>query len=77
MVGIRSGGPRAAAGAGGGRVRAEEVPEGIAFLPGPDGETRPVTRITVLTLVDRREIRQFAADSTLLRSTYQRAEPEG
>ena len=57
-------------------VRADEVPEGIAFLPGPDGETRAVTRITVLTLDDRREIRQFAADGTLLRSTYQRAEPD-
>jgi len=55
-------------------VPVDEVPEGIAFVPGPTGETLPVTRITILTLDDRREIRQFAADGTLLRSTYQRAE---
>lgn len=59
------------------RVSADEVPDSIRFAPGPDGERRPVTRITILTLGDRREIRQFAADGTLLRSTYQRAESPG
>jgi hypothetical protein len=56
------------------RVRADEVPETIAFAPGPDGTLQPVTRITFLTVGDRREIRQFAADGALLKSTYQRAE---
>ena len=53
---------------------ASEVPEGIAYANGPDGTPQPVTRITTLTVGDRREIRQFGADGTLLRSTYQRAE---
>lgn len=55
-------------------VPAEEVPEGIRMVPGPDGTPTRVTRIEILTEGDRREIRQFAADGTLLRSTYQRAE---
>ena len=56
------------------RVPADEVPEQIRFAPGPDGDQRPVVRITVLTVGPRREIRQFGADGELLRSTYQRAE---
>lgn len=56
------------------RVPADEVPEAIRYATGPDGEPWPVVRITVLTVGDRREIRQFGADGTLLRSTYQRAE---
>jgi hypothetical protein len=56
------------------RVPAAEEPEGIAYAPGPDGSLQPVTRISVLQVGDRREIRQFAADGTLLRSTYQRAD---
>jgi hypothetical protein len=59
------------------RVSADEVPESIRYAPGPDGRPQPVTRITILSLGDRREIRQFAADGTLLRSTYQRAESPG
>lgn len=55
-------------------VSAEEVPEGIRYAPGPDGRPVAVTRITILTVGPRREIRQFAADGTLLQSTYQRAE---
>jgi hypothetical protein len=57
-----------------GRVPAHEEPEGIAYAPGPDGSLQPVTRITILTVGNRREIRQFAADGTLLQSTYQRSE---
>ncbi len=56
------------------RVPADDVPEQIRFAPGPDGAPRPVVRITVLTLGDRREIRQFGPEGELLRSTYQRAE---
>jgi hypothetical protein len=56
------------------RVAAAEQPEGIAFAPGPDGSLRPVTRISILELGDRREIRQFGQDGALLQSTYQRAE---
>jgi len=56
------------------RTPAADVPEQIRYAPGPDGKPQPVTRITILTLGDRREIRQFGADGTLLRSTYQRAE---
>ena len=56
------------------RARADEVPESIAFAPGPDGALRPVTRITFLTMGDRREIRQFGADGALMKSTYQRLE---
>jgi hypothetical protein len=59
------------------RVAADEVPESIRYAPGPDGRPQPVTRISILTVGDRREIRQFGADGTLLRSTYQRAEPPG
>jgi hypothetical protein len=55
-------------------VPADEVPEQIRFAPGPDGELRPVVKITVLTVGPRREIRQFGADGEILRSTYQRAE---
>jgi hypothetical protein len=56
------------------RVPAAGEPEGIAFAPGPDGSLQPVTRIAILEIGDRREIRQFGADGTLLQSTYQRAE---
>jgi hypothetical protein len=58
------------------RVPASEEPESIAFAPGPDGVLQPVTRITFLTVGDRREIRQFGADGSLLLSTYQRLEPD-
>ena len=57
------------------RVPAGDVPEAIRYAPGPDGQPQPVARIVVLTVGERREIRQFAPDGTLLRSTYQRAEP--
>ena len=56
------------------RVPADGEPEGIAFAPGPDGSLQPVTRITILEVGDRREIRQFAADGTMLQATYQRAD---
>jgi hypothetical protein len=52
-------------------VAASEIEEAIRFVPGADGTLQPVTRITILTLGDRREISQFGADGTLLRSTYQ------
>ena len=58
------------------RVPAAEVPESIAFAPGPDGTPQPVTRITFLTVGDRREIRQYGADGAVLQSTYQRLEPD-
>jgi len=50
-------------------VPAAEVPDEIRWADG-----RPVTRIETLTVEDRREIRQFAPDGTLLRTTYQRRE---
>jgi hypothetical protein len=56
------------------RAPAADVPEQIRYAPGPDGELRPVVRITVLTVGPRREIRQFGPGGELLRSTYQRAE---
>jgi len=56
------------------RVAAADVPEQIAYAPGPDGDPRPVVRITILTVGPQREIRQFGADGEILRSTYQRAE---
>ena len=55
-------------------VPADEVPEEIRWADGPDGRPWPVTRIETLTLEDRREIRQFAPDGTLLLTTYQRRE---
>jgi hypothetical protein len=55
-------------------VAASEIDEAIRFAPGADGTLQPVTRITVLTLGRRREISQFGADGTLLRSTYQIAD---
>ena len=55
-------------------VPAADVPEQIAYAPGPDGEQRPVVRVTILTVGPQREIRQFGPDGEILRSTYQRAE---
>jgi hypothetical protein len=53
---------------------ASEVPDGIRYANGPDGRPQPVTRIEITTFEDRREIRQYGPDGTILRSTYQRAE---
>jgi hypothetical protein len=55
-------------------VPAGEVHESISYASGPDGSPQPVTRIAVLTVGNRREIRQYGADGTLLQSTYQRLE---
>jgi hypothetical protein len=55
-------------------VPADEVPEEIRYAPGPDGSPQPVTRIEILTVGPRREIRQYGADGTILMSTYQRLE---
>ena len=49
--------------------RAEDVPDVIAFAAGV-----PVTRIVVVTLGDRREIRSYGEDGEFLTATYQIAE---
>lgn len=52
-----------------------DLDDEIRYAPGPDGEPVAVARIEMLTVADRREIRQIAADGTVLRTTYQRFEP--
>jgi len=58
-----------------GRQPASQLDDSIRYVPGPDGEPVAVTRIEVLTAGDRREIRQVAADGTVLRTTYQARDP--
>jgi hypothetical protein len=53
---------------------ASDVPEAIAFAAGEDGALRPVVRIVVTTLGDRREIRSYGEDGEFLTATYQIAE---
>lgn len=47
-----------------------EVPQGIAFVE-VDGRIEPVVRIVTFTDEDRRIIRQYGADGSLLLSTVQ------
>jgi hypothetical protein len=57
------------------RQPAAELPDPIRYAPGPDEGPVRVTRIEIVTRRDRREIRQYAADGTLLLATYQVREP--
>ena len=56
------------------RQPAAELPDPIRYAPGADERPVPVTRIEMITRGERREIRQYAADGTLLLATYQRWE---
>jgi hypothetical protein len=53
---------------------AADVDDAIAFAPGTDGVLRPVTRIVITTVGDRREVRQLGADGALLRTTFQQVD---
>jgi hypothetical protein len=57
------------------RQSAGELADPIRYAPGPDERPVRVTRIETITRGDRREIRQYAADGTLLLATYQVREP--
>ena len=57
------------------RQPAAELPDPIRYAPGPDEQPVRVTRIEIVTRGDRREIRQYAADGTLLLATHQVREP--
>jgi hypothetical protein len=57
------------------RQPAAELPDPIRYAPGADERPVRVTRIEIVTRGDRREIRQYAADGTLLLATYQVREP--
>jgi hypothetical protein len=53
-------------------VPAESVDPALRWLPGPDGELRPVVRVEITTDGDRRTIRELGPDGELLRSSLQR-----
>ena len=55
--------------------QAADLADPIRYAPGADEEPVRVTRVEIITRGDRREIRQYAADGTLLLATYQRREP--
>jgi hypothetical protein len=57
------------------RRHAAELADPIRYAPGADEQPVRVTRVEIITRGDRREIRQYAADGTLLLATYQRREP--
>ena len=57
------------------RQPAAELADPIRYAPGPDEQPVRVTRVEIVTRGDRREIRQYAADGTLLLATYQVREP--
>lgn len=57
------------------RRRAADLADPIRYAPGADEQPVRVTRVEIVTRGDRREIRQYAADGTLLLATYQRREP--
>ncbi len=49
---------------------AHRLPDALRFAPGPDGVLRPVVRIVISGVGDRREIRQHGPDGELLRTTF-------
>lgn len=57
------------------RRQAADLADPIRYAPGADERPVRVTRVEIVTRGDRREIRQYAADGTLLLATYQRREP--
>jgi hypothetical protein len=56
------------------RQSAAELADPIRYAPGADERPVRVTRIEIVTRGDRREIRQYAEDGTLLLATHQRRE---
>jgi hypothetical protein len=49
---------------------ASVLPESLRFAPGADGSLRPVARIVISGVGERREIRQYGPEGELLRTTF-------